>query len=63
MFSGCEIENVTKKTVVCKVCGKEFYRLDNLRMHLKQHLGQESKSKDYQCPYCDKAFYGTATLK
>lgn len=46
----------------CEVCQKVFTRIDNLRMHLRAHLGQKPKSRDFQCPYCEKGFTGSSLL-
>lgn len=39
-YSSCSA-NESNDTMHCKVCNKAFYRLDNLRSHLKQHLGTQ----------------------
>lgn len=46
----------------CKVCSMTFARMDNLRDHLKSHIEPVEKSKDFQCPHCEKAFVGSSLL-
>lgn len=60
-FSNCD-PAVNKPAHKCKVCDKEFFRIDNLRMHLRMHIGEDTKCKDYQCPYCGRCFQGTTTM-
>lgn len=60
-YSSCSANE--NDTMHCKVCNKAFYRLDNLRSHLKQHLGtQPTKKSEYMCPTCKKCFYSLSTL-
>uniref|UniRef100_A0A1I8MM40 C2H2-type domain-containing protein n=1 Tax=Musca domestica TaxID=7370 RepID=A0A1I8MM40_MUSDO len=60
-FSSCTANE--SDTMHCKVCNRAFYRLDNLRSHLKQHLGtQVTKKSEYMCPTCKKCFYSLSTL-
>ncbi|XP_065354147.1 protein suppressor of hairy wing [Calliphora vicina] len=60
-FSSCSANE--NDTMHCKVCNKAFYRLDNLRAHLKQHLGtHQTKKSEYMCPICKKCFYSLSTL-
>ncbi|KAJ6647300.1 Protein suppressor of hairy wing, partial [Pseudolycoriella hygida] len=51
-----------KSNLTCQVCSRVFTRIDNLREHLRGHMGQPTRRKDYQCPYCDKSFYGSSLL-
>lgn len=61
-FTDCD-PNRPKQKLPCNVCNKQFTRLDNLREHLRSHMGQAQRRKDYQCPYCEKSFYGSSLLK
>lgn len=61
MFSKCGSEK-NKSALTCQVCSRVFTRIDNLREHLRGHMGQPTRRKDYQCPYCDKSFYGSSLL-
>ncbi|XP_017773156.1 PREDICTED: zinc finger protein 226 isoform X2 [Nicrophorus vespilloides] len=36
----------------CRLCGKFFYRRQNLQLHMKRHLG----IRPYKCTVCDKSF-------
>lgn len=61
-YTDCDLSK-PKKEVPCHVCGKTFSRTDNLREHLRGHIGQSSRKRDYQCPHCEKSFYGSSLLK
>lgn len=58
----CNDGQVKREVLDCEVCGKTFSRIDNLRMHLKGHLGQKTRNRDFQCQYCEKSFYGSSLL-
>lgn len=58
----CNPGTFERQEFSCEVCDKKFSRIDNLRMHLRAHLGQKSRSRDFQCPYCEKSFYGSSLL-
>lgn len=61
-YTDCD-QSQPKQEIPCHVCGKLFTRTDNLREHLRGHIGQSSRKRDYQCPHCDKSFYGSSLLK
>ena len=52
-----------KNQFPCEVCNKAFSRIDNLREHLRGHMGEAVRKRDYQCPHCPKSFYGSSLLK
>jgi uncharacterized C2H2 Zn-finger protein len=62
VHTSCNPGTIEKQEFACEVCNKVFSRIDNLRMHLRAHLGQKSRSRDFQCPYCEKSFYGSSLL-
>ena len=62
VHTSCNPGNIVKEEFACEVCGKSFSRIDNLRMHLRAHLGQKPRNRDFQCPYCEKSFYGSSLL-
>lgn len=62
VHTSCNPGNIVKEQFACEVCGKSFSRIDNLRMHLRAHLGQKQRSRDFQCPYCEKSFFGSSLL-
>lgn len=62
LYTDCDASK-PKQEIPCHVCGKLFTRTDNLREHLRGHIGQSSRKRDYQCPHCDKSFYGSSLLK
>jgi uncharacterized Zn-finger protein len=62
VHTSCNPGNIVRDEFACEVCGKSFSRIDNLRMHLRAHLGQKPRNRDFQCPYCEKSFYGSSLL-
>lgn len=62
VHTSCNPGTIERQEYSCEVCDKKITRIDNLRMHLRAHLGQKSRTKDFQCPYCDKSFYGSSLL-
>lgn len=62
VHTSCNPGTFERQEFSCEVCDKKFSRIDNLRMHLRAHLGQKSRSRDFQCPYCEKSFYGSSLL-
>ncbi|XP_037051690.1 protein suppressor of hairy wing [Bradysia coprophila] len=61
MYSKCG-SGKNKSELTCQVCSRVFTRIDNLREHLRGHMGKPTRRKDYQCPYCEKSFYGSSLL-
>lgn len=45
-------EHLKVHPLECKMCGKLFYRRQNMQLHMKRHLG----IKPYKCETCDKRF-------
>lgn len=62
IHTSCNPGTIERQEFSCEVCSKVFSRIDNLRMHLRAHLGQKTRSRDFQCPYCEKSFYGSSLL-
>ncbi|XP_033218126.1 uncharacterized protein LOC117173596 [Belonocnema kinseyi] len=57
--SGChgKIQN----TFSCQVCKKVFTRKDNLREHVRSHMGKPQRQKK-RCSHCPKEFYTAQQL-
>ena len=47
-----------RMVVTCEVCGKEFNKSYNLRVHMTKHTGV----KNFACDLCDKSFVAKRTL-
>lgn len=62
LYTSCD-KSRKRAEMSCHVCHKLFSRTDNLREHLRAHIGQSTRKRDYQCPHCDKSFYGSSLLK
>lgn len=61
--SQCSLENPEQMKTSCKVCGQKFLRLDNLREHLRSHIGTNYRKRDHTCDTCGKGFYGLSMLQ
>ena len=51
--------NASKKSHICKECGKQFNHAGNLRKHLLTHTGE----KPYSCGFCKREFAQSGNLK
>lgn len=45
-------EHLRVHPLECRLCGKLFYRRQNLQLHMKRHLG----IRPYKCNICEKSF-------
>ncbi|GJQ69252.1 hypothetical protein Trydic_g6396 [Trypoxylus dichotomus] len=45
-------EHLRTHPLECRLCGKYFYRKQNMQLHMKRHLG----IKPFKCNICEKAF-------
>ncbi|XP_061100354.1 zinc finger protein 696-like [Conger conger] len=57
--SGCEMNFVGKKPIICKYCGRVFARRNALEIHQRVHTGE----KPFSCLQCGKQFAHSGNLK
>lgn len=53
------LEHLKEHPLECNICGKNFYKLPNLRLHLRRHTG----IKPHKCDICTKSFFSKQKLQ
>lgn len=53
------LEHLKEHPLECNICGKNFYKLPNLRLHLRRHTG----IKPHKCDVCTKSFFSKQKLQ